>query len=62
MEARKRNEIRKFNRAPEDSDTRQLAKVTDNLTGIEVVFVEALYQCAVSWRGGGQRGWDKVVR
>ena len=39
-------QIAKLNREPEDFDTRQLAKVTDGLTGseIEAVFVEALYQ------------------
>ncbi len=39
-------QIAKLNREPEDFDTRQLAKVTDGLTGseIEAVFIEALYQ------------------
>jgi SpoVK/Ycf46/Vps4 family AAA+-type ATPase len=39
-------QIEKLGRDPKDFDTRQLAKVTDGLTGseIEAVFVEALYQ------------------
>jgi len=39
-------QIAKLSREPKDFDTRQLAKVTDGLTGseIEAVFIEALYQ------------------